>query len=1249
MRSNPSPRRPLSGPLHRGFLPAAAGLLLFVSPLAAIDENSDGYDDLWQTIHGVTPAGFPHAEDFDGDGASNLEEDKAGTNPRNPGDHLRVRELAVSTSGASVTFDSAAGKRYRVISSDSPEGLAWTPEGTPGSGTGSLATISFERGSADRRFYRVLAEDLDSDNDGASDWHEAVLGTNPGLSHSPNNASDGVASDGEVLRGLLGLQVEVIAAEAHETPLAPARLRFTRSDATAPLRLPLSLFGAADPKRGSASSADYSLDGADEGFVELPAGQAQYEVAIEPVADSVEEVPETLRLRFARPGIAAWGGDLEAEVRILDQPRLAENQRLFVAYLTPPNEVDSGASGVLTALVEGDNASAVIALRFSNLSSDQNTAYLRTGENLEVSRIPNGQVSAHAWPIEAAAILPTDQATLDALEAGGLFVSVSSGNYPDGEIRGTLQRAEGSISEAAPPADPPSYGDPEFPNLAAEGVEDNPELDRDIARFLTQASFGPTPESIAEVRAFVAASGNNALAGYEAWIDDQIANVPNPSLKTLVEAADVEEFILRGNKPSTAYNDPQFGGNSTQFNATTRTWVPSSIHQNNHPFHSNRRQEWWTLVLNARSQLRQRMAFALSEIVVISEMDTTVTAYHYGAARYWDQLAENAFSPYRKVLEDVTYSPMMGIYLSHLKNQKRSSSISPDENFAREIMQLFSIGLVLRHPDGTLRLDPVEVLPIPAYDQGDITEMARVMTGLSFGKRHANNTGAVQDNTSFTQGNGHRYWSASWTNPMKMFSGQHDFNGYTAYTGQALPQGVTAASKILFRGKPGQKVIPVRSASDANGLADIADALDALAGSTGPGAWDGHPNTPVFVSRLLIQRFTTSNPSRAYLHRVATVFRETKGNLGAVVKAILLDQEVRIPPAGGTPSPADAPGAGKVKEPLLHFTALLRGLGYRSRAPIEHLATMPVPFTAAQSPVTTPYPASELAKFPAGATRFRFFDMTGALTQSPQRAPSVFNWFLPDYVFPGPLGAAGLVAPELQVATESNVVSVVNQYWSNLFSRMEPSPISEQEYFTGFRYGRGVNNFFNLSLYRNASGVQLSVPAYGRPHDPATNPNGRGYFLRAKFDENAAFPDNSAVLETPTSIDDQHDNLLLDVVPLEARYTAAYLASLAEQFDGAGNVPAAPGDAEKRVAHDAAAEALLDHFDLLLAGGYLRAKYGASPSSGPRQAILDALASDRIGSRTLHTDHASYRTTIGWRIKNLAYFVATSPQALVLH
>lgn len=1237
------------------FLLAGTGFLLSPNAHAIRDGNGDGYDDLWQAIHGVTTTELALTDDHDGDGSSNVTESGAGTDPRDPDDYLRVTETTFSLAGISMLVDSKEGKRYQLRSSPSPGGPVWTDVGTPVTGTGSFVTLEAPANPGDRLFYRVEVSDHDTDTDGASDWEEALTGTNPDLTHSPTNASGGVANDGDTLISLLTVTAATIDADGYESPASAARVRVTRTLGTMPLTLPLTFAGASDPEKGSASPSDYNLAGATAANVTIPQNSLTQDIVINPVSDILREVPETLQISVNLPGVPVAATDRTALVKISDKPVAPENQRLFVAYLSPEPDVISSASGVVTALVEGNNDTAVVSLSFSNLSSAQNTAYIRVGSNLEVSRIPNGQIAGHIWSIRAAQILQTDQATLDALESGALHVSVSSGNFPGGEIRGSFQAAEGSIVDPPAPEAPPVYGSVEFPNLALGGTANNPELDRDIARFLMQASFGPTPESIQEVRDLIAANGNNALAGYTAWINKQMStapgDAPSPSLKALVEAADLEEFILRGNKPVNFTNDPQFGGNSTQFNTGTRNWDASAIHQNNHPFDQNRRREWFTLVLNSRDQLRQRTAFALSEIVVISENDATVNSYHYGTANYWDMLAANAFGPYRTVLEKVTYSPLMGIYLSHLKNQKQSGSISPDENYAREIMQLFSIGLVQRHLDGSLKLDPETALPIPTYDQGDITEMARVMTGLSFSRRHAtvsaptypNNTnqavGAAQNNTNFFQGNGHLYWQASWTNDMRMFSAYHDFNGYTAYTGQPLPAGVPSASKILFRGKPGQKVIPVRTASDANGTADVTDAINALAGTPGGGVWDGHPTTPVFVSRLLIQRFTTSNPSAGYLYRVASVFQSTKGDLGEVVKAILLDYEARTLPASGSASPADAISHGKAKEPLLHFLAVLRGLGTTSKIPLANLATMPVNFTTAQSPVTTPYPTSELNKFPAGATRFRFFDTEGTLTQSPQRAPSVFNWFLPDYVVPGPLGTAGLVAPEYQVATESNVINVVNSHLNLIFTGTPPTVYTQTQLDAGIRYGRGVDNFLNLSIYRTAGGTQLEVPAYGLPYHASTNPQGRGYFLRPKFDP-------GITTEVPDSINDQFDNLNPDYLPIEALYNSAYDASLDAQYGG--NVPAAPGTSQKYIAHDAAALVILDHYDTLFTAGFLKAKFGASTGANPRQQIIDALASNFMGNRSLHSDHVSYRATIVQRIKNIAYLVGTSPQALVL-
>jgi uncharacterized protein (DUF1800 family) len=1078
------------------------------------------------------------------------------------------------------------------------------------------------------------------------------MGTDPGLATTSTNASGGTATDGDTLHSLLTVTAAATTPDGFEkndagTAVITAKVTLTRTFGTMQLTIPFDKGGASDPTKGSATYGagnDYTVatNGGGASAAKFSAGSATMMITITPVVDAIVEVPETAKFTFKLPGIAASAISPTAEVKIKDATVVPENRRLFVAYLGREAGVTTTASGVATIQVEGDNDSALIGLTFSNLTSEQNNAYIKFGSN-DVQLIPNGQRTGVPWLIRWKGTLATDQAMLNALGNGQLDVSVSSANFAAGEIRGPLTLANGSIADPPPPDAPPAYNTTEFPNLASGGVSNNPTLDRDIARFLMQATYGPTPESIQEVRDLITANGNDAIAGYTAWITKQmdLGQTPSPSLMKLVQAADTEEFIIRGNKPSTAGNDLQFGGNSYVFDTTTRNWVASSIHQNNHPFHNNRRREWWTLVLNCKDQLRQRMALALHEIVVIGENDNSVQVYHYGTANYWDMLAANAFGPYRTILQNVTYSPMMGVYLSHLKNQRKSGSISPDENYAREIMQLFSIGLVLRHQNGSLKLDPATALPIPTYDQADITEMARVMTGLSFSRWHGSTgRGTEVDNTTFTQGNGNRFWQGSWTNPMKMFasttaaSNYHDFDDYEDYTGLTLPTAPPYAvtgpvSKILFREKVGQTVIPLRGSNstggssltagtEANANLDITNALDALG---------NHPNTPVFISRLLIQRFTTANPSAGYLYRVTQKYKDTAGNLGEVVKAILLDYEAR------SLSLADSVAtAGKPKEPLLHFTAMQRALKCYTEVPLANLNTMSVPFSTTESWITTPYDSAELNKFPAGTKRFRWPNTDGALTQSPQDAPSVFNWFLPDYVQPGPLALAGLVAPELQVATESNVINVINSHYNVLFTTIPPGGASPP-----VKPGRGLDGFFNLANYQNAGMTQLSVPAYAQPYDAGTNPTGVGYFSAAQFD---ASPGGTQVAGT---IDNQLDNVLPNYGDLTTLYTSTYDQKLIELYSP-NPVPASPTTANKNQAHDAAALAVLDQCDLLLAAGFLKAS--GTPS---RQSIIDALVGG-IGSRTTHTDATNngFITNAQLRCRNIAYLVLTSAHAIIL-
>ena len=287
---------------------------------------------------------------------------------------------------------------------------------------------------------------------------------------------------------------------------------------------------------------------------------------------------------------------------------------------------------------------------------------------------------------------------------------------------------------------------------------------------------------------------------------------------------------------------------------------------------------WWQRAINAEDQLRQRVALALSEIFVVSDSLNALARYPYAMSNYYDMLLDNAFGNFRDLLLDVTLHPSMGVYLSHINNAKADPEANtfPDENYAREVMQLFSIGLFELNPDGTEKLD-ADGNPVPTYDNDDIREFARVFTGLSFGGQ----------NRQF----GSR--GVDFRAPMAMFEAYHDDGEKTLLRGQQVPAG-----------QPG--------------MSDIDAAVDNLF---------NHPNVGPFIGRQLIQRLVMSNPSPAYVERVTAAFDgvdgSPRGDMKAVLAAILLDPEARsVPDPEGT--------GGKLREPLLRVVATLRQLGVSS-------------------------------------------------------------------------------------------------------------------------------------------------------------------------------------------------------------------------------------------------------------------------------------------------------------------------------
>lgn len=287
---------------------------------------------------------------------------------------------------------------------------------------------------------------------------------------------------------------------------------------------------------------------------------------------------------------------------------------------------------------------------------------------------------------------------------------------------------------------------------------------------------------------------------------------------------------------------------------------------------------WFRNALNRDDQLRQRVTFALSEMMVVSMLGALVNA-PYGLADYYDMLSRNAFGNYRQLMREVTLHPAMGVYLSMLGNEKPNpaANIRPDENYARELMQLFSIGLFELNNDGSARLD-AQNQAIPTYTQEIIEGFAHVFTGWNY-------AGFAQFGDAFPT-------PANQTVPMQLYSDFHDAGEKLLLNGTILPAGQT-------------------------GEQDLSDALDNIF---------NHPNVGPFVSGRLIQRLVTSNPSPGYVDRVATVFNDNgsgvRGDLAAVVRAILMDPEAR----SDMPMELD----GKIKEPIIRLTQLWRAYGATS-------------------------------------------------------------------------------------------------------------------------------------------------------------------------------------------------------------------------------------------------------------------------------------------------------------------------------
>ncbi|TAL15983.1 MAG: DUF1800 family protein, partial [Aquabacterium sp.] len=356
---------------------------------------------------------------------------------------------------------------------------------------------------------------------------------------------------------------------------------------------------------------------------------------------------------------------------------------------------------------------------------------------------------------------------------------------------------------------------------------------------------------------------------------------------------------------------------------------------------------FWQNAVTGRTQLRDRVAYALSQIFVTSLADGTILENPRLMVGYYDMLAERAFGTYRNLLEGVALHPAMGIYLSHLKNQKEDASGRvPDQNFAREVMQLFSIGLRLLNLDGTPVLDG-SGNAVDTYGAEDVKGLSRVFTGWSW-------AGSPKTDARFLG-------SQQYQDPDRFVVPMEPYPKFHSVLEKKF-LGVTIAAQ-----------------GTADPTGDLKIALDTLA---------SHQNVGPFIGRQLIQRLVTSNPSAAYVKRVASAFVLSDGDLSVTVKAVLLDTEARDMTRTSDPTFC------KVREPVLRFTYLLRAFN---------------------------------AKSDSGRFLIDRLDDPGSLGQNPLWAPSVFNFYRPGYVPPGTNAAGlGLVMPEMQIANESSVAGYAN-------------------------------------------------------------------------------------------------------------------------------------------------------------------------------------------------------------------------------
>ncbi len=1035
-----------------------------------------------------------------------------------------------------------------------------------------------------RHFFRVVVEDLDQDGDGISDYAEKLMAGEGNFSPFDANSTTSGSDDITTVTNALGAgteTVDVVVADATSyedprndnqvnasTPIANtgrnvARFRIQRTGGLQPLTVSYTLGNVPLPDE-SASPADYSEEDANgaplTGTLVLGFGQVSAQVVIHPGEDGVHEYPEKVRCAVVDTAAYDLGASPTGDATIYDCRDIPSQEILFVAYSTPePGAIAPQGSAVVSGKMKGTkdhmSLNTVISSGFSSAQDDSHvhksndTGGPAPGPIVyEITNIPGEPVSDpllgqigpdYPYPIEFSGGI-TARRIVDSFFNQNLespmYLNWHTVNNGSGELWALFSEASGSID---PPVHPPMPG---------HTLLTGDDLERDVYRFLNQATFGATD---AEVQAIVNAIETERTTGgnptysrieeFENWIDAQTALDQTYLLDYLLAVKNQEWKLRDYHEPASWHkealfpNDTSLGPNaagqsytqlpippispSTDPNAPLAMPVPATwpgVDRSNpdplqwrfsadYSLSSSRRiwgddrdnsaavprqrysggqwrnnqyEHWairdfgrpnersrylihWMMHVNAHDQLRQKMGFALQQICVVANTLTIIQDRDLGMANYQDQINRMAFGKYRDIIEWIMWSPQMGHWLSSIKNQKAADisnppdgviDVFPDENLAREVMQLFTCGLFMLHPDSSLALDSTNGLARASYDNDDITELSRVITGQSYSLYNNGNNNtrhqrfdAPVNNNNFNRGNGNSRMGHAFNYPMKMFGAFHD----------------TEPKTIL-----GGKVIDNTSLSDdtAIGNADMKDALDWLAGVPGDGQPDfdqvhSHQSTAPFIAKRLIQRFVTSNPTPAYVQRVTEAFRDGydgngqgEGDLGSAIKAILLDHEAR--------DPAAATGTfGLKKSPYEAYVHLLRAFDAHSQTPLTpYTGSEPSSYvgngdySAANTELfigNLGYPAGQLDNFRLN-THFRYNTTDTVLSMSPMNQPTVFNFYLTDYSPGGVISAASMVAPEMMLANDTSLYRNINYFYTitvNLNGESELDLIRDEDAF----------------------------------------------------------------------------------------------------------------------------------------------------------------------------------------------------------